>query len=298
MDRLIEPISTKYIDGNPKSPIIEDYSPLGEYMNFKSLNVLGWKIVSKDNHNIPLNLHHGGKHYNPVTIAHHGLELYSLMLSNGNSQCSNFSNIAKWAIDNQNADGGWPFTFDHMFFKDRVDPLKAPWYSALSQGMMISLLVRNSKFSNNMEDYVNLSMKIIEKKVEMGGSLRNNIDGLNFYEEYPTSPPSYVLNGFMFCLVGLYDASVIFKNNKALYLFQSGLDTLERLLPLYDLGSGTSYDLTHYFSMVEGPNQARNSYHRLHISLLSLLSLVSENRFTRVVSRWDSYLKGNRLSTN
>jgi len=298
MDKFIEPIHEQYADGNARSPIITDYSPLGEYMDFKNLNVLGWKIVSSDEFNIPLNAHHGGLHYNPVTIAHHGLELYSIMVSKGELVCDKFSNIVNWAINNQNVDGGWPFTFDHMFFKDRVEFLKAPWYSALSQGMMISLFVRNSRFSDEMEKYVDLSMEIIEKNVESGGCLRSNIDGLYFYEEYPTTPPSYVLNGFMFCLVGLYDASIVLKSEKASILFEAGMNTLEHLLPLYDLGSGTSYDLTHYFSGVEGPNQARNSYHRLHISLLSLLNQVSEGRFARVVSRWDSYLKGNRLITN
>ncbi|NWO12521.1 MAG: hypothetical protein HLX49_02620 [Virgibacillus sp.] len=26
-----------------------------------------------------------------------------------------------------------------------------------------------------------------------------------FYEECPTDPPSFILNGFMFALIGLYD---------------------------------------------------------------------------------------------
>lgn len=39
------------------------------------------------------------------------------------------------------------------------------------------------------------------------GGVRNELFGRAWYEEYPTTPGSFVLNGFMYALIGLYDLS-------------------------------------------------------------------------------------------
>lgn len=301
MDRFKLPLSDNYIDGNATSPIFKIYEPLGEYMGFRNLNVPSWKIVTLDDEGIPLNLHHGARHYNPVTIAHYALELYSILIHNGSSPEIEikFKNVIEWCLQNQTEDGGWPFTFDHLFFKDRVALTKAPWYSALSQGMMISALTRaTTKMDFNYRKSIHKSLDIITKNVNNGGVKRLVFDRYSFFEEYPTEPASYVLNGFMFCLIGLYDGHKMTGESCYKDALDDGLNTLEVLLPLYDLGNGSSYDLTHMTSKIEGPNKARNSYHRLHIQLLSTIDYITQGRFTRIVSRWDSYLRGNALITN
>ena len=47
---------------------------------------------------------------------------------------------------------------------------------------------------------------------------------------------------------------------KAKELFDSGFKSLKKLLPLFDTGSGTIYDLRH-FSLGVAPNIARWDYH-------------------------------------
>lgn len=71
---------------------------------------------------------------------------------------------------------------------------------------------------------------------------------LNRYEEYPTTPPSFVLNGFIYSLLGLYDLNSTAPSNigrEAGQLFNQGMLSLKKMLLLYDTGSGTSYDLRH-----------------------------------------------------
>jgi len=102
----------------------------------------------------------------------------------------------------------------------------------------------------------------------------------------------------MFCLLGLFDGWNATGDGNFERAYKDGIATLERLLPMYDLGDGSSYDLTHITSLVEGPNKARYSYHRLHVQLLSTLSVIEGGRFSRVVARWDAYLRGNELITN
>ena len=65
-----------------------------------------------------------------------------------------------------------------------------------------------------------------------------------FFEEYPTSPPSYVLNGFMFTLIGLYDLASIAPRSPALSMYQAGRRTLTAALPQYDVGGFSTYDLS------------------------------------------------------
>jgi len=301
MDRFNQPLSLDYIDGNQVSPIYEKYDPNGEYMHFYKLGVPSWKIVSLDLEGVPINAHHGAQHYNPVTVAHYALELYSVMVRGGAPADTEdkFRRVIDWCVRTQNASGGWEFSFDHMFFKGRVQFLKAPWYSALSQGMMISALTRaRNVMCLDWQAVIRKSLEVITTDVSKGGVKRIAFGECPFYEEYPTAPASYVLNGFMFCLLGLFDGWKATEDRCFEQAYQDGIDSLERLLPMYDLGDGSSYDLTHITSRVEGPNKARHSYHRLHIQLLSTLSEIENGRFSRVVSRWDAYLRGNKLNTN
>lgn len=301
MDRFKLPLKESYLDNGAESPIFKVYHSDGPYMHFHKLNVLSWKIVSIDENSIPINLHHGDMHYNPVTIAHYGLELYSLIMRGDKSEIllEKFSNVVKWCLENQSDDGGWPFSFDHLFFKDRVASLNKNWYSGLSQGMMISVLTRARTLLNiDVSSSINRSLDVILKPVELGGVRRIFYDKYDFYEEYPTTPASFVLNGFIFCLIGIYDGWQLNKDDRFFNAYKSGVNSLSHMLPFYDLGLGSSYDLTHLTSLVEGPNRARHSYHRLHIQLLSTINSIEGGVFDRVVNRWDSYLKGNELITN
>lgn len=75
--------------------------------------------------------------------------------------------------------------------------------------------------------------------------MRNLLFGRAWFEEYPTTPGSFVLNGFLYSLLGLYDLASINRNgtNKSRQLYDEGMATLKEMLPLYDTGSGSIYDL-------------------------------------------------------
>jgi len=59
------------------------------------------------------------------------------------------------------------------------------------------------------------------------------------YEEYPTNPPLFVLNGFMYSLFGLYDLAMTGNrsiNAEARMLYERGMSSLKVMLPLFDSG--------------------------------------------------------------
>lgn len=93
-----------------------------------------------------------------------------------------------------------------------------------------------------------------------GGVRAVFMDKYEWYEEYPTNPPTFILNGFMYSLLGLYDLKSVSVKLKAEVrrLYQSGLRSLEAMLPLYDTGAGTFYDLRH-FTMKTAPKVSVSS---------------------------------------
>ena len=68
-----------------------------------------------------------------------------------------------------------------------------------------------------------------------GGVKAVFMDKFEWYEEYPTNPSTFILNGFMYSLLGLYDLKSVSVKLKAevwrLYLYLSGLISLEAMLP-------------------------------------------------------------------
>ena len=59
------------------------------------------------------------------------------------------------------------------------------------------------------------------------------------YEEYPTTPPLFVLNGFIYSLFGLYDLAQLGEGEMkvtAQKLYDEGMKSLKVMLPLFDSG--------------------------------------------------------------
>lgn len=122
-----------------------------------------------------------------------------------------------------------------------------------------------------------------------------------WYEEYPTTPSSFVLNGFIFSLLGLYDLKSIAVGkgaDEASALFDQGMASLKSMLTLYDMGSGTTYDLRHVTLKI-APNLARWDYHATHVNQLLLLGTIDNDPiFTTTAERWIGYMNGKKAAHN
>lgn len=72
--------------------------------------------------------------------------------------------------------------------------------------------------------------------------------------------------------LGLYDLKTIAParfSKEATALFEQGMRSLKKLLPLFDMGSTTSYDLRH-FTLNVAPNIARWDYHATHVNQVNI----------------------------
>ncbi|CAL2037507.1 unnamed protein product [Caenorhabditis brenneri] len=217
-----------------------------------------------------------------------------------------FKSAADWLAENQDVKGGWAVPVERSI-ADRKLVLPPGWHSAMAQGHGISVLTRAFKHFDE-EKYLNSALKALElfKTNASDGGVRAEFFGNVWYEEYPTTPGSFVLNGFLYSLIGLYDLSKLESSNpehnskiqEAKELYSTGIRSLKQLLPLYDTGSGTIYDLRHV-ALGSAPNLARWDYHAVHVYLLKWIANLEKDDFlSKTADRWIGYAYGKRAKHN
>lgn len=195
---------------------------------------------------------------------------------------------ADYLMEHQREDGAWPhgMPMPHTY---RLDP---PWLSSMAQGEAASLLVRIHKETGESRyaEAAELALQPFRQPVAEGGVLAD-LDGGPFFEEYPTEPSSYVLNGGIYSMWGSYDVGVALGSKQAKEEWGRAEDTLARSLHRYDTGFWSLYDL--YPHPV--PNIASSAYHALHIAQLQAMQLVSPRpEFAEMAKRFGEYFDSRR----
>ncbi|XP_052860948.1 D-glucuronyl C5-epimerase B [Anopheles cruzii] len=217
---------------------------------------------------------------------------------------AHFYDAAEWLIRHQDpSSGGWPIPVRRKLGSG-FGELARGWYSAMAQGHAISLLARAYYHSRGDQRYLRAALdglKLFRIPSYQGGVLATFLGKYAWYEEYPTTPHSFVLNGFIYSLLGLYDLNSTApanQSNEAAMLFEQGMTSLKKMLLLYDTGSGTSYDLRH-FTLGIAPNLARWDYHATHVNQLLLLATIDPDPLIiQTAERWKNYMIGKRAQHN
>lgn len=164
----------------------------------------------------------------------------------------------------------------------------------MAQGQVISLFVRIYSVSNDNQyiEAAKLAMQSLTRKVEDGG-LCADFFGYTYYEEYPTSPASYTLNGFMFTLIGLHDLYSVIEDEQTKELYDKGIETLEYCLPFYDSIGVSLYHLGHLTDENLSLHYSEK-YHRIHIIQLRTINQFENNETLEYyANRWENYVKEN-----
>ncbi|WBX80852.1 D-glucuronyl C5-epimerase family protein [Virgibacillus salarius] len=277
---------------------IDQYDYQGNYLHYDRNRVENWNVEFING--IPKTVYTYGKYFNPSTIAQYGLQHYSIYLKEKKlASKQKFLKVANWFMHHQDEQGGWPYQFDLHYYPSRLNKIKSPWYSAIGLGMVMSVLSRATALTRDKkyEQSALKATKMFKIPSNNNGVLAKFEDKYMFYEECPTDPPSFILNGFMFGLIGLYDLYKQSGDVETKKLYQEGIVSLKRMLPLYDLGSRTAYDLTHYTTDGGYPNVAKWGYHITHIHLLAALNSIEKDaKMNEALQRWKGYLDG-KVST-
>jgi heparosan-N-sulfate-glucuronate 5-epimerase len=225
-----------------------------------------------------------------VPLAQLGLGYFETFVADGDEAsldlarraCEHFV-ATQLKADGDPHDGGWRHTYPFTY---RVE-LGAPWLSAMAQGQAASLLLRVFGETGE-EELAATALRAIgpfRRTVEEGGVVAR-VDGGLFAEEYPTVPPSHVLNGGVFALWGVHDVAETLGDPEVRALHEELLGGLRGIASRYDLGTWSRYDL-----FPEPPvNVASSFYHHLHESQLRALhDLYGEPLFLQLADRLAAY---------
>lgn len=264
---------------------------LGEYhMTFKEK---AHYAGAHDAKGIPLLNYHGaiGLQYNPIAIAQWGLGNYNLFSRNGSAAArSKFLMASDWLCERLEKNSHGLDVWNHYFDWEYRQTLKAPWYSGLAQGQAISLLVR-AHADTGKQKYLSsaaLAFRSFLADVASGGVIFEDAEKNIWFEEYLVSPPTHILNGFIWAAWGVYDYFLATGSREAMTLFAGAIKTLEKNLSRYDLGFWSRYEL----SGTRLPMIASPFYHRLHVTQLRVMyRITSEKIFDRYAGRWEGYAR-------
>ena len=214
---------------------------------------------------------------------------------------SAFLASARWLLKNQDDNGGWSIPVKRKIRSGTE--LKPGWYSAMAQGQAMSVLTRAYYFTKDPKflNAAERATRLFHVKSQDHGILAVFMDRFRWYEEYPMNPSLFVLNGFIYSLMGLYDLKMALPSEErkdAEELFKQGMISLRAMILMFDTGSGTIYDLRH-LTMGQEPNLARWDYHATHVNQLTWITQINSDPFyKKVLERWKRYFKGLRAKHN
>jgi hypothetical protein len=244
-----------------------------------------------DAQGIPLLNYHGtvGLQYNPIAIAQWGLGNYNLFARTGSAEAhGKFLKAGDWLCERLEQNSHGLHVWNHYFDWEYRQTLKAPWYSGLAQGQAISLLVRAHAESRESK-YLNcaaLAFRSFLAEVASGGVRFVDAEKNIWFEEYLVSPPTHILNGFIWAAWGVYDYFLATGSREAMGLFAAAVKTLDANLDRYDLGFWSRYELSGTLL----PMIASRFYHRLHVTQLRVMHrITSEKTFDMYAKRWESF---------
>jgi heparosan-N-sulfate-glucuronate 5-epimerase len=262
----------------------EYYMPFAEKADYQG---------AYDPRGIPQLDYHGhiGLQYNPIAIAQYGLGNYNLWCRTKDpDRRRKFFLIADWLCANLEPNPQGIAVWHHHFDWEYRDTLKAPWYSALAQGQGISLLLRAHKESGDSRfiEAARQAFAAFQQPIQGGGVAYTDESEDLWFEEYIVSPPTHILNGFIWALWGIHDYFLATLHPAAQDLFNRGVRTLLHNLDRYDLGFWSLYEQ----SGTRLPMVASRFYHQLHIVQLRVMHrLTGETRFSEVADRWEGYMR-------
>lgn len=281
------------------------YDPFGDFMNWGTKLSQYHESENRkfDENGVYMIRYNNGSDqfvYNPTTVAQQALGHYGAYLR-GTSTQEAFLNIASFLLELQAENGSFPNNFDFRYYVDPEKYYKSGWTDAMGPGNVLSAFARAYHLTGDEKyaDGAARTIAFLDIPIEEGGAkttmaaLDPSLDGYTILEEYPADPPSYTLNGYMYTLIGLYDWSQTGAKgaDRAKELFDEGIKTLEKILPYYDIGGFTCYDLSHItWNRVETPHVSP-SYHRIHVAFCHIFyEITGIETFNYYYMLWASYV--------
>lgn len=223
--------------------------------------------------------------YLPTTIAQYALAQWNAFLATADEKHKQaFLIQAHWFVEHESRlaidAGGWSIPFPSHSYNTPES-----WLSALTQGNVISVLIRAYQLTGNdiFLQVARRAIRTFELDIRDGGVSTSIGDHGIFFEEVAVYPAAHILNGYILALFGLYDYVALTGDSYVDTLVQRSLVTLHALIDGFDTGYWSRYDL-------RSKHLATPFYHALHVTLLEALARYSGcQHCSALASRWAAY---------
>lgn len=180
-----------------------------------------------------------GRQYNPVTIAQTAIGCYHNFLRDKDpKERKILLDQIDWLKHNWVPVGNDGAAYQYHFAWSYG--LKPGWRSGLAQGQAISALIRYYYLSGDgsVLPLIKRLKNYMLVPTDRGGLVATSRQGGMWIEEFPSSPPSFVLNGFMSATFGLYEFTKLFAHDKAAQdELERAIASIRLSLPGYDTGN-------------------------------------------------------------
>ena len=179
-----------------------DFQPyFHTYSYFTDSSIFGEEYLF--HRGFPIALSGGMK--SPLLPLYFALVLHNQQYSEGTTDSKVFREISEYTITNSDHQLGLlKLQYEEDF---KLFGLSAPWISGITQSISTSFFCRMYFIEKDVK-YLQLAEEAIAPcliSVESGGLLCSTHLGLEWVEEYPSDPASYVLNGHMFSIIAVIE---------------------------------------------------------------------------------------------
>lgn len=198
-----------------------------------------------DDNGVPMCMGPEGKLlYFPINIAQYGFMLHTEWSEKNDEEtfqkilkCINQLELLKTEKENYTV---WLHNYREVKYN-----IPSPWSSAMAQGEIISLYLRVYQITKDerLLETAKRAYNFLKIDYSNGGARRIDENGDLWLEEYPSDPPSYVLNGFIYAVFGLIDLYRVTIDQEVKKDLDACIQTLEKNLHRFDAGYWSYYDL-------------------------------------------------------
>jgi hypothetical protein len=221
-----------------------------------------------------------GKNYNITAICQIAIASMQLYLEfNDEKYLKEFEINVNWLFKNSRINDEcayWDYNFYFPSYR-----LKPPFQSGMAQGLVLSTLIYSYSYKNSQETF-DLITKTFNSFLNESSSFVLNHNKQIWFEEYPSQPSSFVLNGFIFAMIGIWDYYILTNDTRAKNIFDNCVYSLKCNLKTYDMFFWSRYD--------RFPGRTASfEYHNLHIDQLNYLYKISnEKTFLFYAIKWQN----------
>ena len=228
----------------------------------------------------------GDYFYSPVNICQYGFIIHADYLENPNEKDYNLLLACIDKLEETKCEDTDTVKWVNKYVNKRYN-IPAPWCSAMDSGEALSFYLRIYQLTKE-KHLLSTAMKIynfLKIDFAQGGVRRVDEKGYVWLEEYPSDPPSYVLNGFIYAILGLYDLFRVTESKEVKVDIDCFILTLKDNIHRFDSGYWSNYDLLK-------KELVRFYYQKnVHVPQMEILYLLTgEEIFNKYKTSWEGNL--------